>query len=108
MYGDNEAAQLVTNDGRNHSRVKMVDIKYHIVQDYVRLNLVTMVHCKSRDNLANIGTKILGAPDFIRERQRLGMSKMSEDHTSILPRLIDATQVHDAASIMGGIVGNIV
>jgi len=79
LYGDNEAAGLMASEMRNCARMKNIDIRYHIIQDYVVERRIELRSCKSEDNWADIFTKPLPHAVFVLQRSMSGLSE-DRDH----------------------------
>jgi len=54
---DNTGAIDISNNPRVNDRSKHIDIQYHYVRENVLDGTVTLLHCNSADNLADICTK---------------------------------------------------
>jgi hypothetical protein len=74
---DNDAARRLVGDQSNHANVKHFRVKYHTTRDLVDEGIVHIVRIPSADNVADIFTKALAKPAFIKFRDLLGL-KSSE------------------------------
>jgi hypothetical protein len=57
LYEDNQACIALTKNPEDHKRTKHIQIRYHVVQDYVKQGLVKFVYCSTKDQLADMFTK---------------------------------------------------
>lgn len=71
---DNNAAIILSGDPAFHARVKHFDIRYHFLRDRVQSNDISLSYINTRDNIADIFTKPLGATIFARLRTFLGLT----------------------------------
>ena len=60
-----------------HGRTKHIKIKYHFVREAEAEKEVRLVHCNSKDQIADILTKALSKVKFETLRTRLGVSSKS-------------------------------
>ena len=73
IHCDNDAATRLAEDQVLHSEVKHIRVKLHTIRDYVALGDIRLLRVQSQDNLADILTKPLARPDFLRLRNYLGL-----------------------------------
>jgi hypothetical protein len=73
IYCDNNAATRLAEDQVLHLEVKHIRVKLHAVCDYVAFGDIQVICVRSMDNLADILTKPLTRPDFLRLCQYLGL-----------------------------------
>jgi transposase InsO family protein len=64
VYGDNQAAIAVSENGIKGERTKHVDVKYHFVTEAVERGVVTLKWVPTARQQADIFTKALAAPPF--------------------------------------------
>jgi hypothetical protein len=57
IYEDNQACIALTKNPEDHKRTKHIQIRYHVVRDYVAQGLVKFVYCSTKDQLADMFTK---------------------------------------------------
>jgi hypothetical protein len=50
----------------NHNRTKHIDIQYYFIREHIRLNQINVSYIRSVDQLADILTKAMKAPNFRR------------------------------------------
>ncbi|KAG5719504.1 hypothetical protein E4T56_gene11305 [Termitomyces sp. T112] len=70
---DNNSAINLSEDPMLHQRVKHVDIKYHILRERVASKEIVIQYVNTKDNVADIFTKALAAPQFTRLCAILGI-----------------------------------
>ena len=70
---DNDAARLLAEDHSHHANIKHICVKYHSVRDAIVANLTCLSRVRSSDNHADIFTKPLAKPNFIRLCSALGL-----------------------------------
>ena len=75
---DNEAARIFCSGSAAKTRLKHIDCRQHFVRTLRDRNIMVAAHVDSKDNLADILTKILPRPTFESLRNRL-MVKYNPD-----------------------------
>ena len=73
VHCDNNAASILSEDHVFHARVKHIRVKYHVIREMVENGEVAVTRIRSSDNTADILTKPLARPDFLRLRHGLGL-----------------------------------
>ena len=71
---NNNSAINLSEDLMLHQRVKHVDIKYHFLWERVASKEITIRYINTKDNVADIFTKALHAPQFSKLRALLGLT----------------------------------
>lgn len=71
VYGDNQSAIAVSQNGVKGERTKHVDVKYHFVTEAVERGVVSLKWIPTAQQQADIFTKALAAPVFELLRQQL-------------------------------------
>jgi hypothetical protein len=71
VYGDNQSAIAVSQNGVKGERTKHVDVKYHFVTETVESGVVKLVWVPTAQQQADIFTKALAAPVFEQLRKQL-------------------------------------
>jgi hypothetical protein len=56
-----------------HSRSKHIDVRFHFLHDLTRDGVVTLQHCRSQEQLADIMTKPLPRVVFEKLRMLMGV-----------------------------------
>jgi len=64
MY--NSTAEVFVNDTAYNAKLKHVDVRQKFVQTLRDKNILRFLHADTKDNAANLFTKILGEQDFTR------------------------------------------
>ena len=73
IFCDNTSAINISKNPVQHSRTKHIDIRHHFLRDCVEKGMVSMEHCRSEDQIADIFTKALNKEPFEKLRLELGM-----------------------------------
>nr|GAT45508.1 predicted protein [Mycena chlorophos] len=76
IYCDNRGAIDFTFNQRFHGRSKHIDMRHHFIRDHVALGDVSVHHCASADNLADIFTKPLARDAHELQVRKLGMTRV--------------------------------
>ncbi|KAJ4788299.1 polyprotein [Rhynchospora pubera] len=71
---DNKSAIELAKNPVHHERSKHIDVRFHFIREHVKDGDVELTHVASRDQVADIFTKPLGAELFNRFKKLLGMS----------------------------------
>jgi hypothetical protein len=71
IYGDNQSAIAVGNNGIKGERTKHVDVKYHFITETVERGEVKLEWVPTQQQQADIFTKALSAPVFLQFRKQL-------------------------------------
>jgi hypothetical protein len=74
LYVNNRSAINFSKNSGFHAQSKHIDIQHHFVCEKIISNEITIIHCASEDNLANILTKALPMPKHQNLTTRLGMT----------------------------------
>jgi hypothetical protein len=59
---DNIGAGCIAQNVVNNSRTKHIDVKYHMIRDWIAKKVIDLSWVASNDNIADIFTKALAAP----------------------------------------------
>lgn len=73
IYCDNSSAIKLSKNPVMHGRSKHIDIRFHFLRDLTKDGVVELVHCGTKDQIADIMTKPLKLELFLRMRELLGM-----------------------------------
>jgi hypothetical protein len=73
IFGDNQGILKLAHDLVFHSWTKHVDVRHHFIREKIESCQVTLDYVSTRDQLANILTKLLGRITFERLRAQLGL-----------------------------------
>jgi hypothetical protein len=71
LHEDNKSCIDYVHNGKYSSKSKHINRRYHFVRELVADNTISMLHCPSESNLADIMTKNLKAPLFKQHRTSL-------------------------------------
>ena len=77
---DNKGAIALARNAEFHTRTKHIDIQYHFIREYIQNHIVTLSYCPSSTMTADIFTKALPHPSFIKHSIGLGLL----DHSAFL------------------------
>lgn len=75
VYCDNSSTIKLSKNPVMHGRSKHIDVRFHFLRDLTKDGTVELVHCGSKDQLADIMTKPLKLEGFLRIRELLGVCK---------------------------------
>jgi hypothetical protein len=76
IFVDNRGAIDFTFNAGYHARSKHIDMRHHFIRDTVASNEVSVHHCASGDNLADIFTKPLPRAQHEEQVRKLGMTRV--------------------------------
>jgi len=71
LYEDNQSTIAMLQNGNDKGRTKHIDIRHHYIRDMLANKEIDVTHLPTKDMIADILTKPLGASDFQRLRQSL-------------------------------------
>ena len=66
----------LANNPVYHARTKHIEVHYHYVQEKVLLGLIDLVYVSTKDQVADIFTKALGAEKLRKFRDLLGVQEL--------------------------------
>ena len=73
LYGDNQAAITLTQDGSYHTCTKHIDIHYHFIRFTVEDGSIHFLYCPTNDMVADTLTKALPSIKAKHFAQELGL-----------------------------------
>lgn len=73
IFYDNSSAFKLSKNPIMHGRSQHIDIRFHFFLELTRDGVVDLVHCGSKDQLADIMTKPLKLDLFLKMRGQLGV-----------------------------------
>jgi hypothetical protein len=74
---DNESAVKIANNPVQHSRTKHIDIRHHFLRDHVAKNDISLEGVRTKDQSADIFTKLLDEATFCQLRNELNVLDLS-------------------------------
>ena len=72
---DNIGAIHLTRNPVFHQRTKHIDVRYHLVRDYIERNLLEVEYCETNNMLADFFTKALPKAKFQQLRNKINIWK---------------------------------
>ena len=75
IYCDSTSAIAIAKNPVQHRKTKHIKIKYHFVREAENKRKISLVHCSTEDQLADIFTKPLPKAKFESLRNKLGIQK---------------------------------
>jgi hypothetical protein len=78
IYEDNQACIEIIKNPKDHGRTKHIDIRYHFIRDKVLSGDVEFAYVQSNDQVADILTKALAKPAFVRLREMIPLTHSGE------------------------------
>jgi hypothetical protein len=89
IHEDNEAAIDCTKNPVSHSKMKHIDVKYHVIRDYIEQQQIKVQWISTDEQLADMFTKPLPPSTFIRLRDHLLSIPSNADQFRFLLSLLD-------------------
>lgn len=77
IYCDNSSTIKLSKNPVMHGRSKHIDVRFHFLRDLTRDGVVTLLHCHTQEQLADIMTKPLTRVVFERLRMMMGVCEDS-------------------------------
>ena len=74
---DNQGALALARNPQFHARTKHIDIQYHFVREHVEKQTITLSYCATGAMTADIFTKALPQPLFVKHNLGLGLTDLS-------------------------------
>jgi len=78
VNGDNQGSIFMAQNPITEKRSKHIDIKYHVIREYVKEGHIEIFYIPSDENPADMFTKVLGRVKFEKFRNMLGLEFFSE------------------------------
>ena len=78
MNADNQGTITLAKDNKFHSRTKHIDLQYHLVCEAVEDGKIMMNYIPTSENIADIFTKALPKPKFVKFVGMLGLAIKGE------------------------------
>lgn len=73
---DNSSTIKLSKNPIMHGRTKHIDVRFHFLRDLTRDGVIEMVHCGTKDQIADIMTKPLKLASFEHLREKLGVGEV--------------------------------
>ena len=77
IYEDNNGAIDLSRNAKYHNRTKHIDINHHFVRERVKSKEIDVVHCPSKDMVADLLTKGIPRVQFEKLRDLLGVCSVA-------------------------------
>ncbi|KAK9706501.1 hypothetical protein RND81_07G130100 [Saponaria officinalis] len=78
IFCDNISTIKLSKNHVLHGRSKHIDVKYHFLRDLVTNEIIDLEYCPCEDQVADILTKPLRVPTFVKMRKLLGVCSLSK------------------------------
>ena len=78
IMADNQSTIALAKDNKFHSCTKHIDLRYHFICEAVEDKRIKMQYIPTTDNVANIFTRALPKPKFVKFVGKLGLAIMKE------------------------------
>lgn len=78
IYCGNSSAIKLSKNPVFHRRSKHIDVRFHFLCDLTKDGTINMIFCRSEDQAADILTKSLKLPTFLKLRQLLGVCSLKD------------------------------
>jgi intein-encoded DNA endonuclease-like protein len=76
---DNQSAISLCKNPVFHDRTKHIDVRYHVVRNYVEEGKIAVEHVRTEEQLADILTKPLARFRFQALKEKIGIQEISSD-----------------------------
>lgn len=73
---DNSSTIKLSKNPVMHGRSKHIDVRFHFLRDLTKEEVVSLVHCGTNDQVADIMTKPLKLEVFLKLREELGVCEV--------------------------------
>ncbi|MCO5562180.1 hypothetical protein L7F22_015806 [Adiantum nelumboides] len=73
---DNTSAKVLAKNPVMHQRTKHIEVREHFIREKVQSGYISLHHCNTKENVADILTKALGKELFFKHRFALGMMEL--------------------------------
>ncbi|XP_062028617.1 secreted RxLR effector protein 161-like [Rosa rugosa] len=83
IFCDNSSAIKLSKNPVMRGKSKHIDIRFHFLRDLSKDGVVELVHCGSKDQVADIMTKPLKLDVFVKIRELLGVCKLTANGSAV-------------------------
>ena len=90
---DNKGAGYMAENDINNKRTKHIDIRYHFIRNHIADKTVELFYIETNNNIADIFTKALPVPAFLRFAKRLYLGLTADVFLPVWPRHSSVSQV---------------
>ncbi len=77
IFEDNQSAIQLSKNPKYHNRTKHIDVSFHFIREHVNSGTLSVKYCCTQEMIADVMTKGLSGPLFIKFRELLGLYKLS-------------------------------
>lgn len=88
----------VARNPTHHDRTKHIHVRFHFIRSLVGDRLISLHHCQTDDQLADIFTKPLGSNIHGKFRERLGCACFTQGGVLMLTEAGDVTRPEEGAN----------
>ncbi|KAJ9537516.1 hypothetical protein OSB04_030249 [Centaurea solstitialis] len=78
VFCDNSSSIKLSKNPVFHGRTKHINVKFHFLRDLVKDGEIELVHCGSKDQIADIMTKPLKLDTYEQLRRMMGVQKVED------------------------------
>jgi len=82
IHVDNQGAIALAKNPEFHARTKHIDIQYHFIRQHIDNQNIVLTYCPTADMTADIFTKALLQPAFLKHRQSLRLIPLSQSQSA--------------------------
>ena len=68
---DNQTCIQIADNPVSQRRTRHMDVRYHFIRDQINDGIITVRYCVTRDMLADVLTKVMPRPAFLRLRDKI-------------------------------------
>lgn len=82
IHEDNQACIALTKNPEDHKRTKHIQVKYHVIREYVAEKLVKFIYCPTKFQYGDMFTKPLNGNMLRSNLKHLGIIRQGENQES--------------------------